>query len=56
MKAKGSGDRPIPGVTYRHPTTLNEWTVPTHLRRVKLWLQELVNTSGKKYEDFAVRK
>jgi hypothetical protein len=31
-------------------------TPTAHLRRVKLWLQDMVHASGKKYEDFAVKK
>ena len=56
---KGSAkpsDKPTPGVTYKHPKTGDEWTAPANLRRVKKWLQELVGSSGKKYEDFAARK
>ena len=44
------------GVTYRHPATGEEWTAPEHLRRAKLWLQELVSSSGKNYGDFAAKK
>jgi DNA-binding protein H-NS len=46
-------DKPTPGVTYKHPKTGDEWTAPANLRRVKKWLQELVVSSGKKYENFA---
>ena len=52
-KPKASGDKPTPGVTYKHPKTGDEWTAPANLRRVKKWLQELVVGSGKRYEDFA---
>jgi hypothetical protein len=43
-------------VTYRHPKTGDEWTAPANLRRAKNWLQELVASSGKKYEDFVAKK
>jgi DNA-binding protein H-NS len=52
-KPKAIGDKPTPGVTYKHPKTGDVWTAPANLRRVKKWLQELVLSSGKKYEDFA---
>ena len=55
-KPETTGDKPTPGVTYKHPKTGDEWTAPTNLRRVKKWLQELVGSSGKKYEDFAAKK
>ena len=54
--AKSSGERPTPGVTYKHPKTGDQWTAPANLRRVKKWLEELVRTTGKKYEDFAAKK
>lgn len=53
---KAIADKPLPGVTYRHPKTGDEWTAPANLRRVKKWLAEMVSSSGKKYEDFAARK
>jgi len=56
VRSKPSTDRPKPGVTYRHPTTGEEWAAPINLRRVKKWLVELVQTSGKRYEDFAAKK
>jgi DNA-binding protein H-NS len=52
-RAKAVADKPTPGVTYKHPKTGDEWTAPANLRRVKKWLQELVLSSGKKYENFA---
>ena len=52
-KPKAAGDKPTPGVTYRHPKTGDEWTAPANLRRAKKWLQDLVVSSGKKYENFA---
>lgn len=55
-KPKAVGDKPSPGATYKHPKTGEEWTAPTNLRRVKKWLQELVVSSGKKYEDFVAKK
>ena len=55
-KPKVATDKPLPGVTYRHPKTDEEWAAPANLRRVKKWLVELVTTTGKKYEDFAVKK
>ena len=48
--------KPIPGVIYRHPKTGDEWTAPANLRRVKKWLQDLVGSSGKRYEDFAAKR
>jgi len=54
-KAKATGDKPKSGTTYRHPTTGEEWTAPEQLRRVKKWLQDLAASTGKKYEDFAVK-
>ena len=51
-KLKAAGDKPTPGTTYRHPKTGDEWTAPANLRRAKKWLQDLVKSSGKKYEDF----
>lgn len=53
---KAAADKPIPGVTYRHPKTGDEWTAPANLRRVKKWLQDLVGSSGKRYEDFAAKR
>jgi hypothetical protein len=38
---------------YKHPKTGEEWTAPANLRRAKKWLQDLVVSSGKKYENFA---
>jgi DNA-binding protein H-NS len=55
-KAKSIHDKPKPGSTYKHPKTGEEWTAPVNLRRVKKWLQELVASSGKKYEDFVAKK
>jgi hypothetical protein len=55
-KVKAVGDKPTPGVTYRHPKSGDEWTAPANLRRVKKWLEDLVKTSGKKYEEFAAKK
>ena len=55
-KPKVASDKPTPGVTYKHPKTGEEWTAPANLRRAKKWLQDLVKSSGKKYEDFAVKK
>ena len=52
-KPKAAGDKPTPGVTYRHPKTGDERTAPANLRRAKKWLQDLVVSSGKKYENFA---
>ena len=52
-KPKAVGDKPKPGITYRHPKTGDEWTAPANLRRAKKWLQDLVVSSGKKYENFA---
>ena len=52
-KPKVAGNKPTPGVTYRHPKTGDEWTAPANLRRAKKWLQDLVASSGKKYENFA---
>jgi DNA-binding protein H-NS len=52
-KPKAIGDKPKSGVTYKHPKTGEVWTAPANLRRVKKWLQELVVSSGKKYENFA---
>jgi DNA-binding protein H-NS len=52
-KPKAAGNKPTPGVTYRHPKTGDEWTAPANLRRAKKWLQDLVASSGKKYENFA---
>ena len=52
-KANVAGDKPKSGVTYKHPKTGDEWTAPANLRRVKKWLQELVLSTGKKYENFA---
>ncbi len=55
-KAKSaSADRPVVGVRYKHPQTGEEWTAPEKLRRTKKWLEDLVRSSGKKYEDFAVK-
>lgn len=54
-KAKRVGDRPKPGVTYKHPKTGEEWSAPMNLRRVKKWLVELVQSTGKRYEDFATK-
>ena len=45
----------MPGVTYRHPNG-DEWTAPINIRRVKKWLEELVQSTGKKYGDFAAKK
>ena len=55
-KVKGVADRPRPGVTYAHPKTGEEWSAPVNLRRVKKWLVELVQATGKTYEDFATKK
>lgn len=55
-KAKAVGDKPTSGVTYRHPKTGDEWSAPANLRRAKKWLEDLVKSTGKKYEDFAVKK
>ena len=55
-KPKVTGDKPTPGATYKHPKTGEEWTAPANLRRAKKWLQDLVKGSGKKYEDFAIKK
>jgi DNA-binding protein H-NS len=55
-KAKSVGDKPKSGSTYKHPKTGEEWTAPVNLRRVKKWLQELVASTGKKYEDFVAKK
>ena len=55
-KAKGPGDKPISGMTYRNPKTGEVWEAPGNLRRAKKWLQELVTSTGKKYEDFAATK
>ena len=55
-KAKAAtDDRPLSGVKYKHPQTGKEWTAPEKLRRMKKWLEDLVTSSGKKYEDFAVK-
>jgi DNA-binding protein H-NS len=54
-KSRISGDKPKSGVTYKHPNTGEEWTAPAQLRRAKKWLQDLATTTGKKYEDFAVK-
>jgi len=56
VKAKAVGDKPTPGVTYKHPKTGDEWTAPVNLRRAKKWLQDLVTGSGKRYEDFVAKK
>jgi hypothetical protein len=56
VKSKAVGDKPTPGVTYKHPKTGDEWTAPANLRRAKKWLQDLVTSSGKKYEDFVAKK
>jgi len=56
VKAKASGDKPISGVNYKNPKTGEEWKAPVKLRRAKKWLQDLVASSGKKYEDFAATK
>jgi DNA-binding protein H-NS len=55
-KTKSIGDKPKAGSTYKHPKTGEEWTAPANLRRVKKWLQELVTSTGKKYEDFVAKK
>jgi len=55
-KPKAADDKPTPGVTYKHPKTGDEWTAPVNLRRAKKWLQDLVTSTGKKYEDFAEKK
>ena len=55
-KAKAVGDKPVAGVTYRNPTTSEEWTAPANLRRAKKWLDDLVKGGGKKYADFATKK
>ena len=54
-KAKTSDDKPKSGVTYKNPGTGEEWTAPEKLRRAKKWLEELVASTGKKFEDFAVK-
>ena len=55
-KPKAAADKPMSGVTYRHPKTGDEWTAPANLRRVKKWLAELVDSTGKRYEDFVAKK
>lgn len=55
-KPRATGDKPMPGATYKHPKTGEEWTAPANLRRAKKWLQDLVVSSGKKYEDFVAKK
>lgn len=55
-KPKATGDKPKPGLTYKDPKTGEEWTAPANLRRAKKWLQDLVTSSGKKYEDFVAKK
>ena len=42
-------------MTYKNPGTGEEWTAPEKLRRTKKWLEELVASTGKKFEDFAVK-